>query len=69
MKKHEVYYLMGAVLIGTGLYLYYSKNSKNNVDDELQLGGSSISVPPLEVSELNVPNAPTIIKNSLTILK
>lgn len=69
MKKHEVYYLMGAVLIGTGLYLYYSKNGKNNVDDELQLGGSSISVPPLEVSELNVSNAPTIIKNSLTILK
>jgi len=30
MKKHTIYYIMGAVLVGTGIYLYASKKSKNN---------------------------------------
>jgi hypothetical protein len=30
MKKHTIYYVIGAVLVGTGIYLYASKKSKNN---------------------------------------
>jgi len=30
MKKHTTYYIIGAVLVGTGIYLYASKKSKNN---------------------------------------
>ena len=30
MKKHTAYYVIGAVLVGTGIYLYASKNIKNN---------------------------------------
>jgi hypothetical protein len=30
MKKHTAYYVIGAVLVGTGIYLYASKKSKDN---------------------------------------
>ena len=30
MKKHTIYYVIGAVLVGTGIYLYASKKNKNN---------------------------------------
>jgi hypothetical protein len=31
MKKHTTYYIIGAVLIGTGIYLYSSKNKNKSV--------------------------------------
>lgn len=30
MKKHTTYYIIGAVLVGTGIYLYASNKNKNN---------------------------------------
>lgn len=30
MKKHTIYYVIGAVLVGTGIYLYASKKDKKN---------------------------------------
>jgi hypothetical protein len=44
MKKHTAYYVIGAVLVGTGIYLYYSKKSKNN-EREINLN------PPMEVAD------------------
>lgn len=31
MKKHTAYYVIGAVLVGTGIYLYASKNKDKSV--------------------------------------
>jgi len=43
MKKHTAYYIIGAVLVGTGIYLYTSKNRNKNVVVNLN--------PPIEVTE------------------
>lgn len=32
MKKHTTYYVIGAVLIGVGAYLYGKKKNENNVN-------------------------------------
>jgi len=42
MKKHTTYYIIGAVLVGTGIYLYSSKNKNKSV---VNLN------PPMEVTE------------------
>jgi hypothetical protein len=42
MKKHTTYYIIGAVLVATGLFLYSSKNkNKSNINLE----------PPMVVTE------------------
>jgi len=33
MKKHTTYYVIGAVLVATGIYLYYSKNNNKTVSN------------------------------------
>jgi LPXTG-motif cell wall-anchored protein len=43
MKKHTTYYVIGAVLIGVGAYLYGKKKNENNVTVNLN--------PPSEVKE------------------
>lgn len=43
MKKHTTYYVIGAVLIGVGAYLYGTNKNKNNVTVNLN--------PPAEVKE------------------
>jgi hypothetical protein len=43
MKKHTTYYIIGAVLIGAGIYLYASKNKNKQVSVNLN--------PPMEVKE------------------
>ena len=45
MKKHTTYYIIGAVLVGAGIYLYASKNKDKNVEVNLN--------PPMEVKEEN----------------
>jgi hypothetical protein len=45
MKKHITYYIIGAVLVGAGIYLYASKNKDKNVEVNLN--------PPMEVKEEN----------------
>jgi hypothetical protein len=45
MKKHTTYYIIGAVLIGVGVYLYGKKKNGNNVDVNLN--------PPEEVKDEN----------------
>jgi|694.fasta_scaffold18370_17 hypothetical protein len=42
MKKHTTYYIIGAVLVGTGIYLYSTKNKNKSV---VNLN------PPMEVTE------------------
>jgi len=42
MKKHTTYYIIGAVLVATGIYLYSSKNKNKSV---VNLN------PPMEVTE------------------
>jgi hypothetical protein len=44
MKKHTAYYVIGAVLVGTGIYLFASKKNKTK-DVVVNLN------PPLEVTE------------------
>lgn len=44
MKKHTTYYVIGAVLIGVGAYLYGKKKNENNVTVNLN--------PPEEVKEV-----------------
>lgn len=48
MKKHTAYYVIGAVLVGTGIYLYAS--SKNNQKTIVNLN------PPMEVTEETTTN-------------
>lgn len=43
MKKHTIYYVIGAVLVGAGIYLYASKNKNRQVSVNLN--------PPMEVTE------------------
>lgn len=44
MKKHTTYYILGAVLVGAGIYFYASnKNKDKNVEVNLN--------PPMEVTE------------------
>ena len=43
MKKHTTYYIIGAVLVGAGIYLYASKNKNKEVTINLN--------PPMEVIE------------------
>lgn len=45
MKKQTTYYIIGAVLVGAGIYLYASKNKDKNVEVNLN--------PPMEVKEEN----------------
>lgn len=45
MKKHTTYYILGAVLVGAGIYFYASKNKDKNVEVNLN--------PPMEVKEEN----------------
>jgi hypothetical protein len=62
MKKHTIYYVMGAVLVGTGIYLYASKKNKNN----------QVAVnlnPPMEVAEEVVDKTETTIFTALDKLK
>lgn len=62
MKKHTIYYVIGAVLVGTGIYLYSSKKSKNNqVTVNLN--------PPMEVAEEVVDKTETTIFTALDKLK
>ena len=62
MKKHTIYYVIGAVLVGTGIYLYSSKKSKTN----------QVAVnlnPPMEVAEEVVDKTETTIFTALDKLK
>ncbi len=43
MKKHTTYYVIGAVLVGAGIYLYASRNKNKEVVVNLN--------PPMEVIE------------------
>jgi hypothetical protein len=43
MKKQTTYYIIGAVLVGAGIYIYASKNNNKNVEVNLN--------PPMEVKE------------------
>jgi hypothetical protein len=62
MKKHTIYYVIGAVLVGTGIYLYSSKKNKNNqVVINLE--------PPMEVAEEVVNTTETTIFTALDKLK
>jgi hypothetical protein len=62
MKKHTIYYVIGAVLVGTGIYLYSSKKNKNNqVVVNLE--------PPMEVAEEVVNTTETTIFTALDKLK
>lgn len=62
MKKHTTYYIIGAVLIGAGIYLYSSKKSKNN---EVAVNLN----PPMEVAEEVVDKTETTIFTALDKLK
>ena len=62
MKKHTIYYVIGAVLVGTGIYLYSSKKNKNNqVVVNLE--------PPMVVAEEVVNTTETTIFTALDKLK
>jgi hypothetical protein len=62
MKKHTIYYIMGAVLVGTGIYIYASKKNKNNqVTVNLN--------PPMEVAEEVVDKTETTVFTALDKLK
>jgi hypothetical protein len=62
MKKHTTYYVIGAVLVGTGIYLYASNKNKNN-DVAVNLN------PPMEVVEDVVDTTQTTIFTALDKLK
>lgn len=51
MKKQTIYYIVGAVLVGAGAYLYVTKNNKKNDSDKL--------TPPKEVDENKAPDLST----------
>jgi hypothetical protein len=62
MKKYTAYYVIGAVLVGTGIYLYASKKNKNN----------QVAVnlnPPMEVAEEVVDKTETTVFTALDKLK
>jgi len=62
MKKHTTYYVIGAVLVGTGIYLYASNKNKNN-DVAVNLN------PPMQVAEDVVDTTQTTIFTALDKLK
>jgi hypothetical protein len=62
MKKHTTYYVIGAVLVGTGIYLYASKKNKDN-DVAVNLN------PPMEVVDEVVDTTQTTIFTALDKLK
>jgi hypothetical protein len=62
MKKHTAYYVIGAVLLGTGIYLYASKKSKNN-QVVVNLN------PPMEVADDVVKTTETTIFTALDKVK
>lgn len=49
MKKHTTYYIIGAVLVGAGIYLYASNKNKDK-DVVVNLN------PPMEVTEETTTN-------------
>jgi len=62
MKKYTIYYVIGAVLVGTGIYLYASKKSKNNqIEVNLE--------PPMEVVEDVVNTTENTVFTALDKLK
>jgi hypothetical protein len=62
MKKYTAYYVIGAVLVGTGIYIYASKKNKNNqVTVNLN--------PPMEVAEEVVDKTETTVFTALDKLK
>jgi hypothetical protein len=62
MKKHTAYYIIGAVLVGTGIYLYASKkDKKNQVVVNLN--------PPMEVTDEVVNTTETTIFTALDKVK
>lgn len=62
MKKHTTYYVIGAVLVGTGIYLYASKKDKDN-QVVVNLN------PPMQVAEDVVDTTQTTIFTALDKLK
>jgi prefoldin subunit 5 len=62
MKKYTAYYVIGAVLVGTGIYLYASKKNKDN---EVIVNLN----PPMEVAEEVVDKTETTIFTALDKLK
>jgi hypothetical protein len=62
MKKHTAYYIIGAVLVGTGIYLYASKKSKEN-QVVVNLN------PPMEVVDDVVNTTQTTVFTALDKLK
>jgi hypothetical protein len=62
MKKHTAYYVIGAVLVGTGIYLYASKKSKDN-QVVVNLN------PPMEVVDDVVNTTQTTVFTALDKLK
>lgn len=62
MKKHTAYYVIGAVLVGTGVYLYaYKNNKKENSVVNLN--------PPMEVIDNVVNTTETTIFTALDKVK
>ena len=58
MKKNTIYYVIGAVLVGTGIYLYASrKNNQKDVVVNLN--------PPMEVTE-EVTDNNGVVKTTTT---
>lgn len=62
MKKHTAYYVIGAVLVGTGIYLYASKKSKK---EEVVVNLN----PPMEVADNVVNTTETTIFTALDKVK
>jgi hypothetical protein len=62
MKKHTAYYVIGAVLVGTGIYLYASKKSKK---EEVVVNLN----PPMEVADEVVNTTETTIFTALDKVK
>jgi hypothetical protein len=58
MKKYTTYYVIGAVLLGTGIYLYYSKN--NNKNSVINLN------PPMEVTTEEVKEENGVVTTTIT---
>ena len=57
MKKQTTYYIIGAVLVVTGIYLYALKNSNKNIEVNLN--------PPMEVKEEDGVVTTTTTENTI----
>jgi hypothetical protein len=62
MKKYTAYYVIGAVLVGTGIYLYASKKDKK---EEVVVNLN----PPMEVADEVVNTTETTIFTALDKVK